>query len=925
MHSYTLAALPDNGKTLILCANSRLAQSLTAAYNQARVSNGEQRWSTLDTRTVGSWLGSLTEEMHLREQGPEHAAETLLQRKLLTGFQERLLWEKAIKASLQEHEQTLFDAPAMAAVAAEAHALATEWHLPIADDYASDESRQFKDWQARFLSLCNKLGCIDSTTQQHALVEALSAADVPLPDRVLFAGYLAFTPLELALQNMLAERGIGLGLIDFSLPTESIRAASYPDADSECLAAALWAQDKLALDPAARLGIVVPDMAANRDRIQDKLDDILAPQSIRSSLSESPRPFNISLGRALNRHTIVSTALDLLNVVANPHLIEQAALGQLLRSPFWSEAKSEADIRAVLESKIRESVAPKSSLNRLSNFIAQRLEKENRTAPALQGHLQAMQEATVGFKKSRLPSAWSATLSATLAKVGWLSEAKLSSHAYQTRLAFLEELRKLAGLDHLLGEINASAALSNLGLLCSERVFQPKTEGNPPLQVLGLLEASGMQFDALWVMGMVDNVWPPAARPNPLLSALAQRTAGCPNASAAVQLNFAIRIHDQFCASATDITFSWPRSDGASSRRPSPLLADLLPGDEHGFPESPHWVVMACAASAQVLDKPFEDAIAPAVLDGEKVNGGTWLLRAQAICPAWAYFQYRLGASKLKQAIEGLDPAKRGSLVHDALEFFWTEMANSTRFMVLTENARKEAILQAVDKALNKFDLDVKHEPLKPRFRILERQRIGDLLSQWLEIEASRTLPFTVIANEREVTIEIEGIKAKMKIDRIDQLDDGRLLVIDYKTGANINYKNWASQRITEPQLPIYAAIEKPAEGTVAAVVFAKVRLEEAAFAGVGETVDLLPKLTALESKPGRKLFPEASFPDWASVLQHWDTRIRAIALEVKTGDARICFEDEASLTHCEVKPLLRLAERNAQMTAAASVETDAT
>jgi exodeoxyribonuclease-5 len=354
------------------------------------------------------------------------------------------------------------------------------------------------------------------------------------------------------------------------------------------------------------------------------------------------------------------------------------------------------------------------------------------------------------------------------------------------------------------------------------------------------------------------------------------------------------------------------------------LLADLLPGDEQNFPESPHWVVKACASSEQAMDTPFEDAIAPAVLQGEKVNGGTWLLRSQAICPAWAYFQYRLGAGKLKQAIEGLDPAKRGSLVHDALEYFWTAVANSTRFKAMSDSERKDALMHAIDQALNKFDQDAKHEPLKPRFRILERQRIGNLLSNWLVLEASRAQPFTVIANEREVTIEIEGIKAKMEIDRIDLLEDGRLLVIDYKTGAKIDYKNWASQRITEPQLPIYAAIEKPPEGPVAAVVFGKVLMDDAAFAGVGESEDLLQKLTALDSKKGRNLFPEATFPDWASVLQHWDSRIHAIAREVKTGDARICFEDEKLLEYCEVKPLLRLAERNAQMAAAGSAETDA-
>jgi exodeoxyribonuclease-5 len=40
----------------------------------------------------------------------------------------------------------------------------------------------------------------------------------------------------------------------------------------------------------------------------------------------------------------------------------------------------------------------------------------------------------------------------------------------------------------------------------------------------------------------------------------------------------------------------------------------------------------------------LHDAKAPAVGEGERVRGGTGLLKAQALCPAWAFYQYRLGA-----------------------------------------------------------------------------------------------------------------------------------------------------------------------------------------------------------------------------------------------------------------------------------------
>ena len=106
----------------------------------------------------------------------------------------------------------------------------------------------------------------------------------------------------------------------------------------------------------------------------------------------------------------------------------------------------------------------------------------------------------------------------------------------------------------------------------------------------------------------------------------------------------------------------------------------------------------------------------------------------------------------------------------------------------------------------------------------------------------------------------------------------------------------------------------------MAAVVFAKVILEGAAFAGIGAEDGLIPRVAALDSKEGRKLFADAGrFPDWAAVLDHWRVSIDAIAREVRAGEAAVRVADESALRYCEVLPLLRLAERRTQLEGAAS------
>ena len=181
-------------------------------------------------------------------------------------------------------------------------------------------------------------------------------------------------------------------------------------------------------------------------------------------------------------------------------------------------------------------------------------------------------------------------------------------------------------------------------------------------------------------------------------------------------------------------------------------------------------------------------------------------------------------------------------------------------------------------------------------------------------MEAERPEPFTVIHREHEFKDNISGIEVRMFIDRIDQLPDGRLLIIDYKTGASVDTRNWSSARLTEPQLPIYAAIANPTEGEVAGVAFGLVHLNKLAFKGIGDAENLVPGVEDLRSYRVRRLFNAELFPDWPSVLTHWKTAIHAVAEEVCRGDASVRYANENDLMYCDVLPLLRLAERDQQL-----------
>jgi exodeoxyribonuclease-5 len=443
--------------------------------------------------------------------------------------------------------------------------------------------------------------------------------------------------------------------------------------------------------------------------------------------------------------------------------------------------------------------------------------------------------------------------------------------------------------------------LRQLRRQCRERAFVAPRQDSAQVEVCSLSDALGGAVHGLWVMGLNEGAWPPAPRPNPLLPTELQRRAGISSARADSLAIEAEAVQALWCESAAEVVFSWAQSEGERLLRPSPLLAGMT----HAEPSAV--VSYSGYAAAGALAR-VDDSRAPAVGPNERIRGGTSLLAAQAVCPAWSFYQYRLGAALLPAPTFGLDARARGALMHAALEAFWRGrgLADLTR---MDGNQRASEIHRGVILALDEYEQRAP-APLTPRLRQLEDQRLRELLGQWLEFEAERP-NFRVLACEERHRLDIEGLSIGVVIDRLDALDDGRLVLIDYKSGRSSSADSWAAERISEPQLPIYAALAFP-DQAVAVVALARVTRDEPAFLGVAQSAGLLPGVKALAEQGKR--YAQDQFPDWDALRRIWAERIREIACEVRDGTAATVFNDEKDLNYCEVKPLLRVAERRQQI-----------
>jgi len=480
---------------------------------------------------------------------------------------------------------------------------------------------------------------------------------------------------------------------------------------------------------------------------------------------------------------------------------------------------------------------------------------------------------------------WSRSFSAELEALEWPGERVLDSTEYQAVEAWKDALSDFAGTDFIAGSMDRARALSLLRRIAGETMFQPEG-GEAPVQILGVLEASGLQFDHLWVMGLHDEAWPGPPSPNPFLPIQMQREADIPRCSPERELAFAVLITDRLLASAPDIVISYPIREEDRELAPSPLILRIAKAEEADLQLWDGELYSRTIHRSRDIERIIDEQ-GPPINDEAWQRGGTKVVQYQAVCPFRAYAELRLGAEDLDEPAPGLDARQRGSAVHHALEEVWKEIRNYEALCRRTDVP--EVIRKAAASAIGRIEND-RGAPLPTRFAALEQQRIERVVGEWLELEKTRP-PFEVIQPEGERHGELKGVRFKVRIDRIDRLPDGREVIIDYKTGSP-SVHSWETERPEEPQLPLYSTMHKT---PLAGVLFGQVRAGQCHFLGLVDEGIAIPGVESTDLR--------ARVDAWRVVLESLATQFRAGHAEADPKDP------DNSCRYCTLAPLCRIAE----------------
>jgi probable DNA repair protein len=869
------------GGGIAVTASERAARSLADAFHRARRAEGLTAWPTPN---IQDW------QSFARVAWDERVADG---RVVLNSLQEQSLWTRIVAHAAPEAVQLAGAGDRLAQLAMEAHHLLCDYAPQLLKDSArvgwDQDAGVFSRWLALFNELCRD-SMVVSASRLPPEVSATLEADTTERPPLLLAGFDRILPAQ---RKLFANWGADGAVREAPLgaTAEQVDFLVAADPASELAACALWAKARLASEPHARLLVVTQDARKRRGEIERGFLRFL---SANEDTAGATSMIEFSLGVPLGQVALARGAQLLLRWLGDA--VQENELDWLFSTDQIAVSQEESRALTAFMRALRRRGLQRQRWT-LAEFLRQRagIALPTQWTQRMTRARQRLQESAHHLQT---PLAWAELSVQLLEMAGWPGARTLTSAEHQAIDRWQRTVDDCASLGFDGRRIAWTDFLAALGRAVDETLFAPESK-DAPILIAGPAESAGLTADAIWFLGASEEAWPAAGTAHALIPIAIQREAGMPHASPKLDRDLANAMTRRVLASAPEIHFSFARQSDGIEARPSRLvvqvaaLPDPLPADLKA-PEIAEPLTVAFEDDTQ-LPYPLRD-----------VSGGAGVLSMQSQCPFKAFATTRLDAKKWDAGEAGLSALERGQLLHDVLHAVWAGPPNgiSTHAELVALPDLAAFVEGHVCRVLEEKMPARAREGMPPRYLDLEATRLIGLVTEWLSYESTR-VPFTVAATELDARPAIAGLVPRVRLDRIDRLNDNSLLVIDYKSGA-ASPVSWDLPRPDDVQLPLYAgfAVENGPEN-VGGLVFAQIRAgEHKEFCGrvKDARATLMSSLSARQALVKRPLTNDE--------MSAWRTYIEEMARDFVAGRAEVDPRDyPKTCERCGLQALCRIQE----------------
>jgi len=806
--------------------------------------------------------------------------------RILNGIEEKLLWESSIK----QYKKSFFDLSNienLSETAIQANRLIDQFNIgenTLKSEERSEEHTFFNAWRLIFKKYCSDKNVITFNNLLKITEEHIRNRDISIEHPLHFVNFEFIAPIEESFIEA-CKTQVDIEFFKASQTTPYIESRVFLNEEHECMQIVEWC--KTQIENNKKILIVTPQLDQIIDRLTSMLDKTFHPETFTPSLSQEKRIYQFSLNTPL---------FHLSMVYLNFKLIELAARGtskinelkNILSHSGWSESKElcrRYRLINYLERKRRGNISIKDLIE-----MSELIEDLNDEIPYLKTHLNQIYASHHEWRIKRNPSGWIKAFDMYLKNI--------QSSLLNPKDAFEESIYEvwnktnetIASLDNLMGEISIQEMLDVLQYYLKKTTHQHQHQGNFKIDILGFHESVYEKYDATWIMNLNEHHWPIPHQYNPFIPIKIQHDRHI-STHEKRHLN-ASKILDKFIHTSPFVTLSYAKKMGEEEIFPSPTLYSFVSSK---LLEDTNFKYKKNKLNHDVIEY-IEDNTSNKIEVQKTVKSGIKLLEAQSICPAWAFYEFRLGAKQIEdEDEENLTTRLRGNLFHKTLEEFWTEYKSSSLVSALNEKELSKKIQEITHKNIS---IERKNYPrILSEFFNIEEMRLISYLEKWIHHELKRG-DFEVKETEKNIPIHLGCLNFNIKIDRIDEVNQNNI-VIDYKSGTTKTLNEWFLNAYGELQMPFYAlfASNKPID----AIAIGVINAAKPQWIGIGRDKDLLQ---------GIKDSTATQYQSWDDLIGFWKCRIDDAIKSYESGNAAVKFTREKDIAYCQVKPILRLPER---------------
>ncbi len=731
------------------------------------------------------------------------------------------LWEKLIESQAKHSD---LHPPSLAPTAVQGWRNLKLWRvdLKVLRQAESNQMMRFSHWLENFnkelqkrnlttLEILAEKALLDSTKKDYPPIVLVDFAEPP-------------APLWMALMNHYSDSvKLGKG------PLQNAQCFLHkaPSLENEMLAATHWASAQLKSEPGARVAII----STQYQEYLHPLTRMLSDRQIQFGCRRNATDFGI-----------IHAALNLLEI--NRIELDLASARNLVQNPFWGDYPNDLDQRSHWEERICN--------------MGQRVLTQSNLLWAFEGSAPISELLQNRYRqpKHQPAAAWAQVFQQQLVHLGWPGQRQLNQEQSQALDIWPDILGDFCQLGVVCGDLTASDAIRLLVRLCQSHTLA--LNPSAPVQVLDRVEAAA-NYSHVWLLGADDQEWPRSLSPHPLIPVSIQQSYGMPRVSVDHELDLCRNLIIGLQHHTDRLVFSFA-SDTEQTR-----VAPLVNSTPNLQP-----LIFNPPASQEITGAEFDWVDcrkAPALTPDQcQVRGGSGLLQTMAASPFDAFAMYRLYANPLEEPTEGLDPRALGSLIHDMLDRAWRTIDSQEKLQMLEDNGDLEPFC---DDQANQATSQMRGAArFGPRYRQILAQQMAEILQGWLKLELQRG-SFDLIATEDVREFSIGPLHLNLRIDRIDRIPEG-LLLIDYKSGGSGSIRDWQVSPPTQPQLPLYALV---LEAEAVGIAFASLKSGQMGWTSMG-TGRYLPKMTVVEN--------------WAEQINQWRSDLIKLAEDFAGGATEV-------------------------------------